>query len=134
VREDEVGRPELPGVDAQDAPTIEARALRWFAGDDTGASSMALACHMLGLPVSRWGRSYPLDAGDFGRCERLLQLVPEWRPRLPEMGGRNTAWIGLAAMWDAIVVSENKRALMQAAFHIGDGSEAVHEGKLRDDQ
>lgn len=59
------------------------RALFWAMSGDTGISSEALANHMAGYPVRR--SSPPSDAGDRGRCIRLLELVPEWIARLGEM-------------------------------------------------
>lgn len=60
------------------------RALTWLMGDDTGISSKALCAHMLGVTNNRMDP--PSDAADRGRCIRLLQLIPEWQPRLMEMG------------------------------------------------
>lgn len=62
---------------------IVKRALTWLMGDDTGISSKALCAHMLGIEGAR--NMPPSDAGDRGRCIRLLQLIPEWQPRLDEM-------------------------------------------------
>lgn len=64
---------------------IVKRALKWLMSDDTGISSTALCAHMLGIEGVR--NMPPSDAGDRGRCIRLLQLIPEWQPRLDEMAG-----------------------------------------------
>lgn len=63
--------------------TITTRALQWLFGDDTGTSSKTLCAHMLGIKDVR--NSVPSDSADRGRCIRLLQLIPEWQPRLDEM-------------------------------------------------
>lgn len=63
--------------------TIEQRALQWLLSDDTGTSSKTLCAFMLGLNVM-WP-SVPADADDRGRCIRLLQHIPEWLPRLPQL-------------------------------------------------
>lgn len=61
---------------------LEQRALFWALSGDTGISSEAIARHMTGNA----GRmSPPSDASDRGRCIRLLELIPEWITRLPEM-------------------------------------------------
>jgi len=65
--------------------TIERRAIEWALGDDTGSSSEALCRFMLGISPS--GGMPPSDAGDRGRCIRLLKLIPEWIPRLKELNG-----------------------------------------------
>jgi len=59
------------------------RALFWALSSDTGMSSEALAHHMMGYPAGF--TMPPSDSGDRGRCIRLLELVPEWIPRLKEM-------------------------------------------------
>lgn len=79
--------------------SIERRALEWFAGDDTGVSSKTLACHMLGIkPKGMWS-SYPFDPADLGRCLRLLELIPEWKPRVAEMAAVSEVWARMAERW-----------------------------------
>lgn len=63
--------------------TITTRALEWLFSDNTGASSKTLCAHMLGIKGVR--NSIPSDASDRRRCIDLLQLIPEWQPRLGEM-------------------------------------------------
>lgn len=66
--------------------SVERRSLFWALSGDTGISSEALAGHMTGYPGNtRFGMQPPSDADDRGRCIRLLELIPEWLPRLPEM-------------------------------------------------
>jgi hypothetical protein len=62
---------------------IETRALFWALSDDTGISSEAIARHMTGDATRRM--SPPSDSHDRGRCIRLLEIIPEWIPRLNEM-------------------------------------------------
>lgn len=64
--------------------TIERRALRWALSNDTGTSSETLAAFMLGIERDGWDHP-PSDGADRGRCIRLLKLIPEWLPRLPEL-------------------------------------------------
>lgn len=61
---------------------VEYRALFWALHGSTGMSSLSIAQHMAtgisdGAP--------PSDADDRSRCIRLLELVPEWLPRLDEL-------------------------------------------------
>lgn len=84
--------------------SIERRAAEWALGESTGASSKAIARHMMGLP-DKW-MSYPSDGGDLGRCIGLLDAVPEWRARLPEMSAYSPAWAALVKHWDEL---ETKR-------------------------
>ncbi len=62
---------------------VEQRALFWALSGDTGVSSESLAKHMTGNTGGRI--SPPSDSSDRGRCIRLLELIPEWIPRLNEM-------------------------------------------------
>lgn len=81
------------------AQTTERRALLWLAGRDSGLSSQAIAYHMLGLSSNG---NYPLDPSDLGRCLRMLELFPEWKPRISEMASYSKCWAGLCARWDAL--------------------------------
>lgn len=82
--------------------TDRERRSAWVSLHDSGASSKCIADVMCGASP---GGSYPLDGADFGRCERLLMLYPEWRARLPEMAAVNREWAALVARWDEIVVA-----------------------------
>jgi hypothetical protein len=44
----------------------------------------------------------PSDAEEFGRCLSLLRAAPYLRERLPGMGGPDTAWGPIVAMWPAL--------------------------------
>jgi len=63
--------------------TVEQRALYWALSFTTGVSSEAIAKHMTNSAKTRM--MPPSDADDRGRCIRLLELIPEWIKRLPEM-------------------------------------------------
>lgn len=64
--------------------TVESRALFWALSGDTGNSSRTIAGHMTGNPTESHMMP-PSDRDDRGRCIRLLELIPEWIPRLDEM-------------------------------------------------
>ena len=62
-----------------------------------GASAKAIAAHLGGMgECDGW---YPSDSGDFLRCEALLDSVPEYRARLPEMAAVNAYWHALVEQW-----------------------------------
>lgn len=82
--------------------SIERRALVWALGRDAGASSMAIMSFMLGLDEDRT-YSYPHDGGDLGRCLRLLDRIPEWKPRMVEMRKVSPQWAALVDHWDELV-------------------------------
>jgi hypothetical protein len=80
--------------------TLERRVISWLLSDDTGASSTSICAHMLGEPSEGYA---PSDCSDLGRCLRLLDLVPDWAPRLHEMAAYGPDWKGLLEQWDQIV-------------------------------
>ena len=83
--------------------SIDERADAWKASTDCGVSSKTLWGVMTGKTVRSHG--YPHDVDDFGRCARLLALIPEWRARLHLMAGMGPVWEALAARWDEITAS-----------------------------
>ena len=76
--------------------------VKWFVTDDAGTSSRAIAAQLSGNGSdSKWS-DYPCDAGDFGRCYRLLKAVPSFRPRIGEMASRSPQWTVLTEHWDEL--------------------------------
>ena len=80
------------------------RAMEWLLSNDSGVSSEAICAWMLGGARPPSG-SYPRDPADLGRCLRLLERVPEWQSRMPEMAQFGPHWSGLVARWDEIAAS-----------------------------
>jgi hypothetical protein len=91
--------------------------LQWALGNDTGISSCTLIRVQFGLEADKkWGPDIPHDAGDFGRCYRLIKSVegmtnpveaaanayPFWRPMAD-------AWLELTVLYEDML-----RASMQA--------------------
>jgi hypothetical protein len=76
----------------------------WLLGPDTGISSKTIYSVMTGCQLSRFRAGAPKDAGDFGRCFRLLELFPAWRERMREVSERWPAWAGLVEAWPALEV------------------------------
>lgn len=75
-------------------------AREWLATGRQGTSSMTIFSRMTGKPVDR--EDHPHDAGDFGRCRRLLEDVPEFRARLHEMASVSPEWAQLVECWDEL--------------------------------
>ena len=98
--------PISPTPDTRDWAWTDAQRLRevvtWFAGDDTGLSSESIACHMSGLPAPKLGHWAPSDPADLGRCLRLLERFPEWKPRMVEMAQHGRDWAALVPHWDEL--------------------------------
>jgi hypothetical protein len=72
----------------------------WRRSGDTGESSMTVWSALMGVTVER--ASFPYDAGDFGRCYRLLHSIPGWRQRVPEVALAYPSWAPLVEAWDEL--------------------------------
>lgn len=80
-------------------------AVLWLAGSDKGISSEAIWHHMTGIngaPGHFRYSNWPHDPADLGRCLRLLEAVPEWKPRIPEMSKYGKGWAALVPAWDVL--------------------------------
>lgn len=79
---------------------------QWVMSGDTGVSSMTIwAVLMNAVPERHNGRTrfdVPHDDGDFGRCYRLLTLVPGFRKRLPEVAARFPIWGPFVRDWELL--------------------------------
>lgn len=75
----------------------------WLAGADRGISSNTIVQALTGrVLLTDFGPDVPHDAGDFGRCRRLLEAVPEFRPRLAEVAALYPAWGPFVEAWDEL--------------------------------
>ncbi len=83
---------------------------KWIGGDDKGSSSLFIASVLAPPEVEvprraerLRGKDRPLDSSDFGRCQRLLQVMPEWRGQLGRVGeAGGPAWHLLVMHWDEL--------------------------------
>jgi hypothetical protein len=83
--------PSLPEID---------RAFWWLENGERGLSSETMwHCFMnrKSFPVN-----HPHDAGDFSRCYKLLQAVPEWKHDLGKLKELSPAWSNLVDHWDQL--------------------------------
>ena len=85
--------------------------IAWLLSDSTGLSAKAIAKRLSGVPARYY--DHPSDGSDFGRCERMLDAVPAFRARLPEMASANPYWAALVPHWDEIRESPDKHALIR---------------------
>lgn len=81
---------------------MNTKALEWITGNDTGQSSKTIWAVMMGAVTASGSYSRPYDAGDFGRCHRLLEIAPEWKARLGEVAARFPEWSPLVREWSKI--------------------------------
>jgi hypothetical protein len=71
----------------------------WLRSRDTGVSALTIWSVMTGQPSPADCYSVPWDVSDFGRCQRLLRLFPEWVPRMPEVAAKYPDWLPLVEGW-----------------------------------
>ena len=81
------------------------KALKWITSSDTGISSEAIWAVMMGVPSKDdYRHNYPSDPSDFGRCYRLLNLIPEWKSRLSEVADEyGGVWTIYIKNWDTMI-------------------------------
>lgn len=84
-------------------PEITHKIAMWFTSGDTGVSSETIASIALGrTEPARYHWDTPSDGGDFGRCYRLLQAIPELRAALPLVVELCPKWGPLVEVWDEL--------------------------------
>lgn len=77
------------------------KALTWLLTGETGVSSKAILAVMMKVELpERW--SHPSDPADLRRCKQLLDIFPEWRARIKEMGAVSKTWANLAEKWNEL--------------------------------
>ena len=84
---------------------------KWALSARVGLSSRCLALTLMG---EKSDGDWPRDGGAFGRCEALLEAVPEFRDRLPEMAKVNAYWAAIAPRWQEIRKASDKYELIKS--------------------
>ncbi len=82
--------------------SLEKKLLIWLLTGETGISSKAIASVMAGVRVDDTFGTTPSDPDDFKRCLKLVNLIPEIRPRLSEMRTVSFRWGVLIENWDKL--------------------------------
>lgn len=84
--------------------TRDGDAIGWLINGDTGISSETIWSVMMSRRIEKsyWRADVPQDPDDFGRCYRLLKVMPSWRERLPEVATKYPAWKPLVGAWDEL--------------------------------
>lgn len=83
------------------------RSSQWVVGNDTGISSKTIWAVMMGIEIDNprsWKWGTPRDPSDFGRCYRLLSLIPEWQSRLKEISDIFPAWQPFVDNWQQMAI------------------------------
>ena len=92
-------------------PNVAERAKAWLADESgVGLSSRTIHDVMTGgrssgcCPLPHHRANAPHDADDFGRCARLLELIPEWVPRLGEVANVCLPFRRLVRCWPELTL------------------------------
>lgn len=83
-------------------PSIITRAAEWAACGERGMSSETIWAVLMGVPADKIESYLPADAGDFNRCALLLELIPEWLPRLHEVAEAFPEWRLIVQNWGTL--------------------------------
>ena len=75
---------------------------QWLLSDDVGASSKYLCSVLSGDFHAEM--NVPWDAGDFGRCHRLLWAIPELKNRFRLLTTCPPPWPALHDKWDELTL------------------------------
>jgi hypothetical protein len=98
---------------------VKEKAMWWIANGQIGMSSKTMWNYFMGndsFPIN-----HPYDPDDFSRCYALLQVVPEWRKRILELGKLSTEWKKLSENWDKLteMFEENRKTNWKNSKKIG---------------
>ena len=78
--------------------------LEWFANGEVGQSSKSIALFLSGIrQTKRWGVNVPYDVADLRRCMLMLDAIPGFHDRMPEMREASAEWAKMVEYWPQIV-------------------------------
>ena len=86
--------------EANQEESIRDKAMWWISNGRVGMSSKTMWNFFLGN--KNYPIDYPHDPDDFSRCYKLLQAVPEWKPRISELQSLSPQWKNLSDNWDKL--------------------------------
>ena len=85
------------------AESEEARIAFWMKHGEHGLSSKCMAWMLQDKPIHPIAETaWPHDRSDFGRCHKLLAIVPEFYGRMDRMKVCGTQWASLVDHWDEL--------------------------------
>jgi len=104
---------------ADQTKSIKEKAIWWMGCGERGMSSETMWNFFMGernFPIH-----HPYDPGDFKRCYKLLEAVPEWKTELYELKSLSTAWSNLVDNWPELteMFEENVRTEWKETKRIG---------------
>jgi len=108
--------------------------MEWVISGDSGISSRTIWAVMQGVSLEVMRPDIPYDPPDFGRCYRLLQIMPEWKGRLDEVAEKYPAWRPFVEHWEELEQMYEACLDERGRYQIGDASKALYDRmkELRD--
>lgn len=104
------GKASVIGRDGAKAFPVQMTPEEWIVSEDVGASSRTIWCVLMGLlhtkiigvrkRVCERRFDVPHDPGDFGRCSRMFEHLPQWKGRLGEVSAAFPKWEPFVREWD----------------------------------
>lgn len=94
----------VPTPDLSDTlEAINRNAVWWLENGEHGISSKTMFKVMAPwIPLRNDRQRYPYDAGDFYRCYKLLQAVPQFKNMLFKLRPIHPVWSNLVDNWDKL--------------------------------
>lgn len=104
---------------ADQSQNVEQKAIWWIANGRIGLSSNTMWLCFMNQKIERI--SHPYDPDDFSRCYALLQVVPEWKERILELGKLSIPWKNLSENWQKLteMFEQNERQNWENSDKIG---------------
>lgn len=81
----------------------EKRMMQWLANGNRGSSSNTMFEVITGIKCQDYDyQDHPYDQGDFGRCKKLIDLIPELKDGFEKLSKLSKAWKNIIANWDKL--------------------------------
>ena len=95
------------------------KAIWWISNGRVGLSSKTMWNFF--LRNKEYPINHPHDPDDFSRCYKLLETVPEWKRRVPELAALSPVWKNLSENWDQLTAmyEQNKKEEWRNSKTIG---------------
>lgn len=87
-------------LEADQKQSMKERALWWIVNGHVGLSSKTMWNYFMGY--KDFEVNHPHDPDDFSRCQKLLEAIPEWKKRVPELSILSKEWKALSSNWEKL--------------------------------
>ena len=81
---------------------LSEQAQQWLLRGERGMSSDCIFATLTKQEMRNTWNAYPHDPADLRRCRLLMELVPEFAPRIGEMNSVSLEWTRLADKWELL--------------------------------